>query len=90
MQVAREVLGTTRHAESKTYRRMAAQQRQHLVAAKGARALTRTFTAYGGSEILRVERFKYLGRVLSYDDSDTPAIRRNLKRARQVWGRIST
>ena len=37
-----------------------------------------------------MERFKYLGRVLSYDDSDTPAIRRNLKRARQVWGRIST
>ena len=27
--------------------------------------------------------------VLSYDDCDTPAIRRNLKRARAVWGRIS-
>ena len=50
---------------------------------------TRTFTAYGESVLGRVERFKYLGRVLSYDDSDTPAIRRNLKRARQVWGRIS-
>ena len=37
-----------------------------------------------------MKRFKYLGRVLSYDDSDTPAIRRNLKRVRQVWGRIST
>ena len=28
--------------------------------------------------------------MLSYDDSDTPAIRRNLERAREVWGRIST
>ena len=31
-----------------------------------------------------------LGRVLSYDDSDTPAIRYNLKRARAAWGRLST
>ena len=90
MQVAREVLGTTKHEESKTCKQMAARRRQHTVAAEGARALTRTFTAYGESVLRRVERFKYLGRVLSYDDSDTPAIRRNLKRARQVWGRIST
>ena len=69
---------------------MAARRRQHLVAAEGARALTRTFTAYGETELRRVERFKYMGRVLSYNDSDTPAIRRNLKRERQVWGRIST
>ena len=59
-------------------------RRQHLVAAEGARALTRTFTAYGESELRRVEQFKYLGRVLSYDNSNTPAIRRNLKRTRQV------
>ena len=68
---------------------MAAQRRQHLVAAKGARALERTFTAYGDSELRRVEQFKYLGRLLSFDDNDTPVIRRNIKRARQVWGRIS-
>ena len=59
------------------------------MAAKGARAIQRTFTAYGEAELRRVERFKYLGRVLSYDDSDTPAIRQNLKKARAVWGRIS-
>ena len=59
---------------------MAARRRQHLVAAEGARALTRTFTAYGESELRWVDRFKYLGRVLSYDDSDTPAICRNLNR----------
>ena len=41
-------------------------------------------------ELRRVDRFKYLGRVLSYDDCDTPAIQRNLKRAWAVWERIST
>ena len=41
------------------------------------------------NKLRRVDRFKYLGRVLSYDDSDTPAIRHNLKRARAAWGRLS-
>ena len=49
MQVAREVLGTTKHEQSKTCRQMAARRHQHTVAAEGARALTRTFTAYGES-----------------------------------------
>ena len=30
-----------------------------------------------------------MGQLLSFDDNDTPVIRRNIKRARQVWGRIS-
>ena len=42
-----------------------------------------------GEDLRRVNRFKYLGRLLSYDDSDTPAIRHNLKRARAAWGRLS-
>ena len=46
--------------------------------------MQRTFTAYG-EELRRVDRFKYLGRMLSYDDSDTPAVRRNLKKARASW-----
>ena len=36
-----------------------------------------------------VETSKHLGRVIARDDWDTPAIRRDLKRARQVLGRIS-
>ena len=68
---------------------MAARRRQHRVAAGGARAMQRTFAAYGEAELRRVDRFKYLGRVLSYDDGNTPAIRRNLKRARAAWERIS-
>ena len=89
MQVGQAVLGTAKHKESKTCREMAARRRQHRVAAEGACAMQRTFTAYGEAELRRVDRFKYLGRVLLYDDCDTPAIRRNLKRARAAWGRIS-
>ena len=63
-------------------------RRRHRVADEGARAMQRTFTAYG-EKLRRVDRFKYLGRMLSYDDSDTPAIRRNLQRARAAWGRLS-
>ena len=89
MPTGQAVLGTVKHEESKTCREMAVRRRQHLVAAEGARVIQRTFTAYGEAELRRVDRFKYLGRVLSYDDCDTPAIRRNLKRARAAWGRIS-
>ena len=81
--------GTPKHEASKTCREMADRRRRHRVATEGARAMRHTFTAYG-EELRRVDRFKYLGRVLSYDDSDTPAIRYNLKRARAAWGRLST
>merc|ERR1711906_15227 len=37
---------------------------------------------------LRVEIFKYLGRLIAYDDTDVPAARRQLARARAVWGRL--
>ena len=35
-----------------------------------------------------MRQFKYLGRIVSYDDNDTPAIRRNIKRARRQWGQF--
>jgi len=37
----------------------------------------------------RVEVFKYLGRLLSYNDDDTQAVRSNLRKARKVWARLS-
>ena len=37
----------------------------------------------------RVEVFKYLGRLLAYDDKDTKAMRVNLKKAWQCWAWIS-
>jgi hypothetical protein len=51
-------------------------------------ALSQTFTAYG-KELERVEVFKYLGRLLAYDDNDTQTVRNNLKKARGVWARQS-
>jgi hypothetical protein len=36
-----------------------------------------------------VEVFKYLGRLLAYDDNDAQAVRGNLKKARGVWSRLS-
>ena len=73
MQVGRAVLGTAKREESRTCQEMAARRCQHLVAAEGARAMQHTFTAYG-EELRREDRFKYLGRMLLYDDSDTPII----------------
>ena len=45
------------------------------------------YNEYG--EVLKlVRQFKYLGRIVSYDDNDTPAIRRNIKKARRQWGQF--
>merc|ERR1712086_342394 len=68
---------------------MTAMQEQHVVAAAGARIAGQRFTACGSDELRNVLRFKYLGRILSHDDNDIPAMRRNLKRARATWGRVS-
>ncbi len=51
-------------------------------------ALQQAFTAYG-EELKRVEVFKYLGRLLAYDDNDAQAVRGNLKKARGIWVRLS-
>ena len=62
--------------------------RQHEAAAASARALRQQFTAYG--EVLeRVEVFKYLGRLMSMDDEDGPAVNANLRKARRAWARLS-
>ena len=51
-------------------------------------ALRTEFTAY--EDVLdRVEVFKYIGCLLSYDDNDMRAVRSNLKKARNCWARIS-
>ena len=77
--------GTPAHEASKTCQQMAAARRQHAIAAQGKADLRQTFTAYG-EPLKRVNQFKYLGRIVSYDDNDTSAVCRNVKRARRVWG----
>ena len=59
----------------------------HAVAAASRVALDRTFSAHG--EVLKlVCQFKYLGRIVSYDENDTPTIRRNIKKAQRQWGQF--
>ena len=51
-------------------------------------AMDAEFYAYG-EKLERVEVFKYLRRLITFDDDDTQAVRGNLARARCVWARIS-
>ena len=89
MQVSWSTIGSPAHENSKTCRRMAEQRHQHRVVAEGLRAAAQRFTAYGTDELRNVTRFRYLGRVLSHNDSDIPAMRQNLQKARATWGRLS-
>ena len=51
-------------------------------------SLDKKFTAYE-RELERVEFFKYLGRLLTYDNNDIQDVRSNLKKARMFWVQIS-
>jgi len=62
--------------------------KQHEAAEAARVALRKTFTAYG-DELERVEVFKYLGRLLAYDDNDSQAMRSNLKKVRKSWAQVS-
>ncbi len=56
-------------------------KRQHAAAVHSQEALEHSFMVYG-EELERVEVFKYLGRLIEYDDADTQAMRSNLRKAR--------
>jgi hypothetical protein len=61
---------------------------QHEAAETARVALAQSFTAYR-DKLERVEVFKYLGRLLAYDNSNTQAMQANLRKARKSWGRVS-
>jgi hypothetical protein len=61
---------------------------QYAAAKRAHKALQQTFTVYG-AELERVEVFKYLGRLLAYNNNDARAVRGNLKKARGIWARLS-
>jgi hypothetical protein len=61
---------------------------QHAAAICSQQALGRLFTAYG-EELEQVEVFKYLGRLIAYDDANNQAMRSNLRKARGCWAQVS-
>jgi hypothetical protein len=61
---------------------------QHEATEAARVALAQLFTAYR-DDLERVVVFKYLGRLLAYDDNDTQAMQANLTKERKSWGRVS-
>ncbi len=63
-------------------------KKQHEAAEAARIALARMFTAYG-EDLERVEVFKYLGQLLTYNDNDSQAMQLNLKKACKSLARVS-
>jgi hypothetical protein len=76
------------HQQSEQCRGLYEMRLQHEAAARSQDALQQGFFC-GGVELERVEVFKYLGRMLAYDDNDTQVMRVNLKKAWACWVWIS-
>lgn len=76
------------HEQTMLCRQGTARRKQHMAAERAAQAMGETFTAYG-IELEQVEVFKYLGRLVSYDDNDARAVRHNLRKAMRSWARLS-
>jgi hypothetical protein len=79
-----------RHKQSKLCRAGAIRSaaRQHQQACTNARSVPVTLFV-GNQAIRQVGEFRYLGRVISHDDSDLPACVHNIQRARQKWADLS-
>ena len=80
-------LTTTGHQATKTCKAIHAARLQWKAVSNSAVALDAKFYAYG-EELERVEVFKYLWRLIAFDDDDTQAVRGNLAKARRILLRM--
>jgi hypothetical protein len=87
MFVPRPAIHTT-HPRTAMCRKGADRKRQRL-AKEDARRATEHVLMARGEPLESVSIFKYLGRLLSSNDDDWPAVHRNLSKARKSWARIS-
>jgi hypothetical protein len=87
MQTAASAL-MRKHQETKLCKERWRQQVQHETVVATQLSLETRFFAYG-EELERVQVFKYLGKLVSYDDNDTQAMRGNLAKAHRCWAWVS-
>ena len=76
------------HQGTKSFTDMHAAKLQRKEDSDSAATMDTKFYAYG-EELERVEVFKYLGRLITFDDDDTHVVCGNLKKDRSTWPRIS-
>ena len=81
-------IGLSLHRGSKNCTKLAKRRNDLDQRERRTVAASHVFTV-DGTPIKKVTEFKYLGRIVEDNDDDTPAIRRNLKRAKTQWGRFS-
>ena len=77
----------TGHQATKTCKAMHAAKLQRKAVSDSASVVYATYYAHG-EELERVEVFKYLGRLITFDNDITQAVHGNLVKARRIWARI--
>ena len=78
----------TRHHATEMCRKGAERKRQRMAEAELRNRTERAFKAYE-KPIDTVNKFKYLGRVMTAGDDDWPSVAVNLVKARKSWGRLA-
>ncbi len=76
------------HEETAFCREGAAKWVQHQAAVDSMRVLEVHSLIYG-EELEQVEAFKYLGRLVSFDDNDRRAVNAKFSKACKCWRRLS-
>lgn len=73
------------HLATKMCKEATARRQKQAVAAEHEEIKANVVFTVDGKPIEIVEEFKYLGRVVTSQDRDEPAVMRNLARAREKW-----